>query len=380
VGQIALTVVLVGVSTLTLRSWAALTSQDPGFRPASVVTFRPRFPSGAHSQEEQAALHDAILEGLRATPGVRAAGSILFMPMHSGGAWTDVRPSDRAEGANAETQVSLRMVSDGYFEAMGIELLAGRTVTRDDREETEPVVIVNRTAAARLWPEASPIDRVLLTGSGDVPRRVIGMVDDVRQSGLSQEAFPEIYYPVRQVPSSRRAYAVRVAGPASDALGGVSDAVHAVDPSIALMDFAPLEDVVGDSVSRPRFFTSLLTLFGLTALVLGVVGIWSVTSHAVHRARRDLGIRIALGASGTDLVWRLAARGLGPVAAGVALGLAGFLITGSLFSGLLYHVEPTDPTTLLVVPGLLLIVGIGATLGPAMRVRTLDPAQILREE
>jgi hypothetical protein len=302
------------------------------------------------------------------------------MPMHSGGAWTSVRRSDRAESPDAELETSFRMISDGYFEAMGIEVLAGRAVTTDDRQETEPVVVVNRTAAARLWPDGAPVGRVLVTGADETPRRVVGVVEDVRQSGLSEEAFPEIYYPVRQVPSNRRAYAVRVAGSPSSALAGIADAVHGVDPSIALMDFAPLEEIVGDSVSRPRFFTTLLTLFGVTALVLGMVGIWSVTSHAVRRARRDLGIRLALGASKADLVRRLALRAMGPIAAGTALGVATFLLSARLFAGLLYRVEPTDPVTLVVVPLVLMASGIVATVGPSLRAGTLDPAEILREE
>lgn len=379
-GQIALTVVLVGSASLTLRSWAALTSEDPGFRPESVVTFRPRFPSGRFSEEEETLLHESMLERLRSAPGVQAAGTVLFMPMHSGGAWTGVRPFDLPEGPDADTEVSVRMVSEGYFEAMGIELVEGRAVTAGDREGTEPVVVLNRQAASLVWPGEAAVGRMLVTGSDEVPRRVVGVVGDVRQSGLASEAFPEIYYPVRQVPSNRRAFAVRVAGDPSSALPGIAAAVHDVDPTIALMDFAPLEQVVGDSISRPRFFTSLLSLFGLTTLALGVVGIWSVTAHAVRRARRELGIRLALGASGPELVRLMAMQGLAPIVTGTAAGLAGFLLIGRAVSGFLYRVEPADPVTLILVPLLLLCVGVAATLGPAVRAGTLDPAEVLREE
>ncbi len=377
-GQVALTVVLVGPATLTLRSWATLTAEDPGFRPESVVTFRPRFPSGRFAAEEQTALHERMLEQLRRAPGVQAAGTVLFMPMHSGGAWTSVRaPGDDERDV---VEVSFRMVSEGYFEAMGIDLLDGRAVSTDDREESEPVVVLNRSAATRLWPAESPVGRTLVTGNAEVGRRVVGVVEDVRQSGLAAAAFPEVYYPVRQVPSTRRAYAVRVAGDPEDALAGIAAAVHAVDPSIALMDFAPLEQIVGDSVRRPRFFTSLLSLFAATALALGLVGVWSVTAHAVRRARRDLGIRLALGAPSADIVRRLALQGLVPVGVGAAVGLAVFVVAGRAFSGLLYGVEPADPATLVLAPLVLLLVGGAATLGPAMRAGRLDPAEVLREE
>lgn len=138
--------------------------------------------------------------------------------------------------------------------------------------------------------------------------------------------------------------------------------------------------MVGGSVSRPRFFTSLLTLFGFTALALGAVGMGGVTAHGVRLARRTTGIRLALGASDTELARQMAARGLAPVAIGTVLGMIGFWFTSRLFGSFLYNVDPRDPMTLVVVPAVLMLVGFLAVAGPALRTRRLDPASILREE
>jgi putative ABC transport system permease protein len=191
---------------------------------------------------------------------------------------------------------------------------------------------------------------------------------------------PEIYYPVAQVQIARRAYAVGVSGRPEDAMPQIAEVVRNVDPTIGLLEFSPLRDAVGGSVSRPRFFTTLLSLFGLTALALGAVGVWGVTAHGVRLSRRALGIRLALGATDTELVRQTAVQGLVPVALGTAIGLAGFWFSARLFGSFLFNIEPRDPLTFAVVPALLLLVGFLAVAGPALRTRALQPASILREE
>ncbi len=377
VGQIALTVLLVGAATLTLRSYASLLGEDSGFRPESVVSFRPRFPSGTGS-EEQVELHGRMLDALRTTPGVVAAGTVSIMPMHSGGAYSSLRrPGDDDD---ERTTVSMRTVTPGYFEAMGIGLAAGRFITIDDRAESELSMVVNRTVLRELGFDERAIGRELALGGGGTPVRLVGVVDDVRQTSLAEAAMPEIYLSVEQLASRRRHYAVRVEGDPAASLDRVAAAVASVDPAIALFDFGPLEQAIGRSVARPRFFMRLLGFFGLTAIALGAVGVWGVTAHGVRRARRALGVRLALGASQLDVARRVAIEGLAPVAAGTLIGLGAFWFVARLFDGFLHAVDPHDPVTLAVTPLVLFAIGILSVLGPALRSRRLEPARILRED
>ncbi len=377
VGQVALTVVLVGAATLTLRSYASLLREDPGFRPESVLSFRPRFPSGTAS-EDQLDLHRQMLDALRRAPGVVAAGTVSIMPMHSGGAYSSLREPG---GEDQETTtVSMRTVSPGYFEAMGIELVAGRFITRDDRAESEPNMVVNRTVLEELGLGERAIGRELALGRGGSPVRIVGVVDDVRQTSLAEASMPEIYLSVEQFASSRRHYAVRVEGDPIASLDRVAAAIASVDRAIALFDYGPLQQAIGRSVARPRFFTRLLGFFGLTAIALGAVGVWGVTAHSVRTARRALGVRLALGASQLDVARRVAIEGLAPVAAGTLVGLGCFWYVARLFDGFLYTVAPHDPLTFVVTPVLLFVIGVLAVLGPAVRSARLEPARILRED
>lgn len=377
-GQVALTVVLVGAATLTVRSYSALLAEDPGFDAEGVLVFSPRFPSGGFSPEERAAALGEIEFALRATTGVLEVGATTILPMHSGGAYSSVRALDVAQ--DDAVSVSFRSVSPGYFAAMGMELRQGRGLAETDAEETDLVAVINETAVQEAFSGVVPLDQEVVLGGSGTRVRIVGVVEDVRQTTLSDASMSEVYLPFAQVPSGRRSYAVRVSGDAAAAAERVTAAVASVDPSIGLLDFSPLTDALGRSVQRPRFFTSLLTLFGMTALLLGAVGVWGVTAHAARRRRRALGIRLALGASSKAVARRVGIEGLLPVAAGTGVGMVVFWLIGRVFEGLLYGVAPRDPLTFVLVPLILLAVGTASVLGPALRTRSLDPAQVLREE
>jgi putative ABC transport system permease protein len=295
-------------------------------------------------------------------------------------------PAEQAANPTANHE----RVSPGYFQTLGIPLLAGRDVTWADGPDAPPVVLINRATAERFWPGEDPLGKRLRWGGPAAARwpwlTVIGVVGDARYREI-EGVRPDLYVPFLQDPHWAMDLVLRTAGEPTALLPALRTAVAGLDPDQPLARATSLERAVDDATARPRLRTWLLALFAGLALLLAAVGLYGLMALAVAQRRTELGIRLALGAGQGDLLRLVLGRGFGLTLAGLGLGLAlglamGLALAaaaGPTLAGLLYEVTPTDLWTFATVPLLLATAGLAASLGPALRAAESDPVEVLRE-
>ncbi len=316
-----------------------------------------------------------MLRRTRALPGILAVGLTDILPLAGDRAWQvsgkgQVYPKDR------HPESFIRVVSDGYFESVGIRLQAGRGFTERDRASSEPVVIVNETLARTLWPGLDPVGQIMTQDGG---RRVVGVVADVRHEALEKVGGSEMYLPMRQTfdyPAMN--LVVRTVLPPERLAAGARAALRPIDPNLPVREFQTLQELVDRAVSPRRFLVLLLAGFAGFALLLASLGIYAVISYSVNQRVQEIGIRMALGASATNLQSRILLHTLGLAALGLTLGMAASrALTGALES-LLFGVTPGDPITFVGIGALLIVVAALAGYLPARRASRIDPMVALR--
>jgi putative ABC transport system permease protein len=388
VGQMALAMVLLAGAGLLVRSFYGLVRVDPGFRPESALTFRLSLPEQAYpSEERRAVFFDEVLTRLAALPAVRSTAAVTNLPL--GGTQFNISfevagrpPAPPAQQPSLE----VRVATAGYFELMGIPIRRGRRFERRDGPESPQVVVLNESAVEAFFSGEDPLGKRITLGLGreeGKPRpggEVVGIVGDVRERSLSQKAPPTIYLPYAQLPFSSMNVLLRSAVPPRTLVPAVEAAVHGLDPELPVAGMRTLEEVVGRSVSEPRFYTILLGIFAVVALLLSALGIFGVLSFAVVQRHREIGIRVALGAHPADVLRMVLGRALGLVALGVSVGLFGALALSRTVRSLLFNLSPTDPATFGAVAVLLTLVALLASYLPARRATRVDPLEALRSE
>jgi putative ABC transport system permease protein len=381
VGEIALSLVLLIGAALLIQSVARLQQADPGLRPDGVLTLRVSL-SGAdypNAASRLAFYRDALAE-LETLPGVQAAGAGTAMPFSG---WTPTR-SFVVEGFEvAEGEMGpwgeWTVASPGFIEALGIPLLAGRTFSVADMEEARRVVMIDAGLAATYWPGESPVGRRVSFPGGDW-YEVVGVLGSVPSQGVHNERRTQLYAPVGVHSMSMAFLAVRGEGDAAALTGAVRNAIGRVDPRLPLFAIQPMDDYLAGSVADRRFMMVLLSVFAGLALLLAGVGVYGVMSYVVAQRRREMGIRMALGAEPVDVV-RLVVRQAGRLAlAGVVIGVAAALVLTRLLSGMLFEVGVHDPVTFAVVPVGLAAIALAAAYVPARRATRVDPIIALRQD
>ena len=383
VSEIALALVLLVGAGLLLRSFATLMNVEAGFEAEGVLTLQFGVP-GHLDPLERVAFYDRLFEDLEAIPGVTGAGGVTRLPLGSQlSTRLEIRGREASDGERAD--VEFRRATGGYFDAMGIAMLAGRAFDGRDGPEAPPVMIVSRTAAERLWPGEDPVGRharFWFVGiTPDAPWiEIVGVAGDVRHFGLDESAPPVVYVPFSQGPPGSPLLAVRTPGDPLAIVGAVRDRLRALDHSIVMWDVQAMTARVGASVAGRRFNLLLLGLFSAIALVLAAVGIYGVMAYGVRRRSQEIGIRMALGATGRNVVRMIVRRGLRLTAVGLAAGLLGALLLTRLIRGLLFGVEPTDPVTLAGTTALLGLVALLASWIPSRRAIRVNPVDALRHE
>jgi predicted permease len=381
VAQVAIALVLLTGAGLLMRSFVRLQAFDPGFRVNGALITTVLLPRAHYpSPEAPVAVSDTLLTRLAALPGVQTVAVGTNLPF-AGPATRTLSVPGRVWPEGHPPVANNHLVSADYFSAMGIPLLRGRFFSQQDRRDTLRVAVVSASLARNLFPGEEAIGKVLEIGGGRA-RTIVGVVADVRSSQWDPTVPMRTYVPFAQGSSADftlivRGHADRIS-PALPAL--VRSVITSVDPRLPTYELRPLAGLVGDSVVRQRFATSLFAVFSLVALLLAAVGIYGVVNQGVLRRRQELGIRMALGADPGSVV-RLVLGGAGRLMGlGLALGLAGAMLLTSLLDRLLFGVTSRDPLTFLASAALLAAVGLVACMLPARRAAGLDPMVALRTE
>jgi putative ABC transport system permease protein len=384
VTEIALTLILLAGAGLLLNSFVRLLRTDSGMRTENVTLIglmipQSRYPNGVAQSE----LYRRVLEGLTARPDIQAAAVGFPRPLRgmraAGTFYIEGRPSaTEADRASA----NIGSVSGEYFEAMGVPLIAGRTFAESDGAKAPDVAVVNDALARKYWPGEQAVGKRLRFDNGpEHPwRTIVGVVGDVRQLGLEQDAPPILYIPYGQFPLPFTDIVVRSAAPRSTVASLVRARLREVDPDLPPGETTTLDAVLGLAVAQPRFRAALISAFAVVALLLAAVGVFGLISYSVTQRTREIGIRIALGAQPRQVLGALFREGIVLAAIGTAIGLAGALAAGRLLSSFLFDVRASDPLTLAAVAVLLLAVAALATYLPARRALRVDPIAALRTE
>jgi predicted permease len=376
VGEVALACILLVTAGLLIRSFARVLDVDLGFRPERLAVLRVEPGADVTTPEQRNTFHEEIVRRIEAVPGIESA------------ALTDALPLDRNRtwgiGAKGETYAPgqapsafVRVVSRGYFRTMGIPMRAGEDFTGREVRGKDPVIIVNETAARRLWPNQNPLGRIVLTNGGEL--RVVGVVGDVRHTSLEEGAGNEMYLPITSTGSPSADLVMRTSLDPSAMSSAIRAALRPIDPTLPTSDVRQMQQLVDHAVSPRRFLMWLLTAFAGQALMLACLGIYGVIAYSVTERTREIGIRMALGASRGEVQRSILRETLLLAAAGVTLGLIGAFAAGRVIRTLLYDLSATDPATYAQMVGVLAFVALLAGYIPAWRASRIDPMNALRE-
>ncbi len=393
VAQVAMALVLLVGSGLMIRSFVALRGVDPGFqRPDEVQTLRISVPSGEVADDvESARVHEAILKRLEAIPGVLSVGAATSVTMDGTGSYDPLLVEDfPVEGDEAPELRVFRPVLPGYFETMENRLLAGRSIDWIDIRDRAHVVVITENLAREYWGSpADAIGRRVRAMAGDPWREIVGVVGDVHDEGVDQAATPAVYWPmVLQdfegdeiwVPRTM-SYVVRSSRVGTPSLmDDIKAAVWSVNPNLPLAGVQTLEEILRRSLARTSFTLVMLGIAAVVSLLLGLVGIYAVTSYAVSRRTPEFGIRVALGAQQKDVVGLVVKQGIVVIGVGILAGLAAAVGLTRLMAALLYGVTPLDPITYVTVTVAVAATALLASFVPARRAAGVDPVTALRAE
>jgi putative ABC transport system permease protein len=393
--EVALSLALLIGAGLLIKSFTRLQNVSPGFDPSRLLTVRLSLSATSYGRAEAVKVfYDKLAARLTSLPGVEAVGAASVLPLSGIAARTEFTIVGHPPATPADTPAAQdRWVSPGYFRTMRIPLVEGREFTEADAEHAREVVVVDETLARRHWPGASPVGAHLLLnyGTGEKPREfeVIGIVGNVKHDSLNEEPAATLYGPLAQVPpsvaSSRAADlsivvrgATQAPGQAPGMVASVRRELGAVDPQVPASAVRTMEQFLAASVAARGFNLLLPAAFAGAALLLAMVGLYAVISYTITQQTREIGIRMALGASSGAVLRLLIGKGMKLAFAGVALGLVAALALTRLMSSLLFGTRPTDPLTFAVVSAMLALVALAACYIPARRATRVDPMAALR--
>jgi putative ABC transport system permease protein len=394
VGEVSLALILMVGAGLLIRSALLVSHVDPGFDTSNVIVGRVGLPdAGYHEPAVARQTFEHMLAAADALPGVESAAVVSRAPFAGGGSSNGLLPEGKPVDLANVVNSQLQIISPSYLSTARIPLKAGRDFTPQDTRERSFVAIVNETLARTIWPDETAIGkRFSCCESGPKGRmdptwhEVVGVVADVRAVGLDRQTQPTFYIPLAQMPPASWDWIGRTMDLVVRTRGGavpireLQSTVASVAPEVPIYRLSSMQQKISSTLERSHFDTFLLSIFAATALLLSSVGIYGVLSYMVAQRTRDIGIRMALGASEDRIVWDVLGFGVRLAALGLAMGLAGALAATRLLSSLLYGVRPTDAITFAVVSLLLLLVALIASYLPARRATRIDPLIALRHD
>lgn len=386
--EAALSVVLLVGAGLLMRSFIGLTAVDLGFDLSRIQTFNLSLPSTSYpTPVSRATRIDELIDAIAARPDVDAAAAIFGLPLSDFGynistSTIDGRTLDRDDQLRRLMQV--RVVTPDYFRVMGIPMLDGRTFRPADGAGAPPVIVVNRAAAAVLWPDTAPMGRSMTLGTrlgqggGPAGGTVIGLVDNVHDRGPGSPPRPTVYLAHAQFPMAFVTVVVKARGEPTALIEPLRTLVAAHDSSLPLFQVRTMTQLAGAAVAQPRVFLLLLGIFAAASVLLAAIGIYGVMAHVVSQRTREIGLRMALGADRAAVLRMVIGQALTLAALGLAVGLVLGAGAGRLMRGLLFGVEPFDPLTFVAAGAGFVLVSLVASATPAIRAARVDPADALR--
>lgn len=378
--EVALALVLLVGAGLMTRSFSKLLQVSPGFDSSNLIAARVLLPSTKYQRSNQVRFYEDVIERVRREPGVMSASAVSAMPLHDVGA-AGALPFN-VEGQQPppteDPLADVRIVAPGYFETMKIRLVAGRFLDERDAMETPRTSVINETMARRYFPNESPLGRIIQNPHGK--SEVVGVVGDVHNQGLDREPRKQVYLPMKQSPTAGMALVARTERDAATFGNAFQRAIWAVDPGQPIYELSTMDQILARAVFLPRLSTTLLALFALAALLLAALGIYGVLSYSVTQRTKEIGLRMALGASGGNTVAMIVRSSVGMVAIGGAIGLVAAVLLARSMAGILYGVGPFDLPAFTLALATLLIAGVVASLLPALRSTRVDPVVALRDQ
>ncbi len=384
VAEIALTLVLLSGAGLLANSFLRLQQVDPGFNPEHVTIAHLMLPQSRYpTNTDVTRLYRALLDGLGERPDLQAVGLGFPGPFGARNASGTFFIEGRASATRADRPFAhFGTVSGGYFAAMGIPLLSGRTFDDRDAATAPPVAIVSASMARRYWPGQDPIGKRLRFDDDQTNPwvTVVGLVGDVRQLGLSTEAPPLLFFPYEQFALPFTSVAVRSSLPQNAVTTLLKAQLASVDPDLPFGRVTSLQSELESNVDQPRFRAMLMGSFALLALLLAAVGVYGLISFTVAQRTREIGIRVALGAAPRGVILSVVREGIRLALAGIAIGLAGAFVAARALSAFLFGVGASDPLTFSGVALLMLLVAVAASYIPSRRASRIDPVLALRAE
>jgi putative ABC transport system permease protein len=381
-GELALATVLLVGAGLLLQSLLRLQQVRLGFRPEGILTFQLAAPDAKYpDQVRRWALFRQVLQSLDTIPGVTGAAMSSGIPMGQGSynrsPFMPTGASILPEGTSLPTD--WRIASPDYFRVMGIPLLAGRDFTEHDGPGATDAIVVSRATAQKFWGNENPIGKMLHRPTVTSSYTVIGVVGEVRHTALTEE-FPCLYFSAATHTASLMDIVVRTQGRPESVQPSARSRIHDIDPELPLSNVRTLEEYVYNNAAQPRLNAVLLVVFAGVALLIAAIGVYGVLAYSVNQRTREIGLRMALGAQPSGVLWWVAGQGMLVSAAGIALGLVGAYGFNRVLASLLFDIKPRDSLTFVTVAGLLAAVALTACLVPARRASRVDPVVALRDE
>jgi putative ABC transport system permease protein len=385
VAEAALAILLLTGSGLLLRSFVKLLQVDPGFRAENVLTAQIALPTANYGKpEQQRAFFRELVTRARHLPGVQAAGAISNLPLSGqGNSGTATVESHAVAPQDASPETDYRAVTSGYFQAMGIPLLAGRYIDERDTENAAPAAVIDETMAGAYWPGESPLGKRIKLGGpqSEAPwMTIVGVVRHVHYRTLEARSRVQLYWPEPQRPTGFMAVAIRTSSNPMSLAPTLQKMVLEIDSQQPLDRVLTMQDVMADSLARRRLTLTLLGAFAAGAMLLAALGIYGVTAFMVTQRQQEIGLRMALGASRGNVVGMVARQAMSLLATGLAVGLVLSFSLMWLLSSLLFAVPPYDPVSLASAAAVLAVVALIACSIPAWRATRVDPLVALRYE
>lgn len=389
ISEVGITVLLLISAGLMIKSFITLQKVNPGFNPDNVLTMQVNLPTITYTEERQlASFYEQVLKRIEQIPtGVQSAGASTILPLMDRKFVRRFVIDGRAPATPDERlTANHRSISPNYLQTMGIPLIQGRGFTDQDRDKSQPVILINDFMRRRYWPNDDALGKhITLPSDGPISREIIGIVADVKHTSLRDPSSgAEMYVPYLQKPYPFMGLVIRANGEPTGMIQAVREAVSAVDPSQSVYDIKTMQQMVNESVSQPRLYAVLIGVFAGVALALAAVGIYGVLNYTVYQRRHEIGIRMALGAQPSDILKMIVGQGMRLAAIGLLIGLIAAVILAifltSLIEGFLFEVSSTDLTIFIGIPLLLALVALLSCYIPARRATKVDPMVALRAE